>query len=79
MSIGDLISRQAYEELHVKYEQLFAAHTKNRKRMDRLSEEREKIIEVGLKLGMRRSHLEMISSEEEDVSEGEESIEEEWK
>ena len=64
--------------MHIKYEQLFAAHAKNRKRMNRLSQEREKIIEVGLKLGMRRSHLEMISSEEEDVSEGE-SIEEEWK
>jgi hypothetical protein len=34
--------------------------------MNRLLLERERIIEVGIKLGMRRSHIEMISSEEEE-------------
>jgi hypothetical protein len=49
----------------MKYEKLFAHSTRTTKQLNRLNGEREKIIEVGLKLGMRRSHIEMISSEEE--------------
>jgi hypothetical protein len=67
---------EAYEELHIKYERLFAEKKRVERRERRREREREKIVEIAKRLGMRGSQIDeiILRSEEEDDEESEGEI-----